>query len=225
MDPNQKKPLSPEIQAALLRKPEGEGADEIFAYMNRGNVVLYPQILQACKELDARAILELGPGNGVLIPGLLQQFPQAQYTGIDYSETCIEAARAANAHLPQEKINLVLGDISTMPFEDATFDLVLGVNVIYFWESAHNTLKEIQRVMKPGASLILGYRPAHRLGKLEFTHYGFTLYEIESWEKLLREAGFERIQSFKHKEADRFTDAGVLEMECVVSCATKSTAS
>jgi SAM-dependent methyltransferase len=222
MDPNQKKQLTPEEQAALLRKPEGEGANEIFAYMNRGTVVLYPQMLLACKDLDARAILELGPGNGVLIPGLLEQFPQAQYTGIDYSETCIEAARAANAHMPLEKINLVLGDISTMPFEDANFDLVLGVNVIYFWESAHKTLLEIHRVMKPGARLLLGFRPAHKLGRMEFTRYGFTLYEVSEWEKYMAEAGFKDIQSLLFKEADRFTAEGLLEMECVVCSGNKA---
>lgn len=221
MDPNQKKPLSAEEQARLLRKPAGDKAEEIFAYMNRGNVVLYPEILRACGRFSVDSILELGPGNGVLIPSLLEQFPHANYTGIDYAEDCIKAAAAANPAVPQERMQLVLGDMTHMPFEDASFDLVLGVNVIYFWESAEAALAEIYRVMRPNAALVLGYRPAHRLGKLPFTQFGFTLYEATELEQLLRHAGFEEIASQSFKEADRFTPDGVLEMECIVSTARK----
>jgi hypothetical protein len=57
---------------------------------------------------------------------------------------------------------------------------------------------------------------------MEFTRYGFTLYEVSEWEKYMAEAGFKDIQSLLFKEADRFTAEGLLEMECVVCSGNKA---
>ena len=41
-----------------------------------------------------------------------------------------------------------------LPFENASFDKILAVNVIYFWRDAAAVVKEIRRVLRPGGHLL-----------------------------------------------------------------------
>lgn len=43
------------------------------------------------------------------------------------------------------------GSAEKLPYEDNKFDLVTAVETVYFWPNLPNCLKEVKRVMKPGA--------------------------------------------------------------------------
>ncbi|MCK1544448.1 class I SAM-dependent methyltransferase [Bradyrhizobium sp. 179] len=53
----------------------------------------------------------------------------------------IEAARA----------EVILATVESLPFADNFFDKVLCVHVLYFWKDFDVSLREIARVLKPGA--------------------------------------------------------------------------
>jgi ubiquinone/menaquinone biosynthesis C-methylase UbiE len=65
-----------------------------------------------------------------------------------------------------------------LPFGDASFDKALAVNAMQVWPDAMAGLREMRRVMKPGATIALGFTPysGHPNAGLPETHMaaGFT---------------------------------------------------
>lgn len=214
--------FTPDEQAAQLRKPHGEKAVEIMDYMNRGNQVLYPLALEALQLKPGVRVLEIGQGNGPLVHLILASGFGITYSGIDYSPDSVRLAKEKNASFVENGSAIFLeGLISKMPFEDNSFDCILGINVVYFWDTPKVELTEIYRVLKPGGRLVFGYRPKDKLQKLPFTNRGFVHYHPADLEKLIRETGFDHVHSNRYKEADREIDGQRFTMDSIVTVAGK----
>ena len=177
-----------EEQAAQLRKPSGSGAAGIAAYMAAQNAALYEAVFRAMDLQPGMQVLELGPGEAPLAGRIAAAAAPGAYTGIDYSPEMVSMATERWKHA--DGLQFVQGEIGHMPFADASFDTVLGVNVVYFWDQPGTELGEIRRVMKAGASLVLGYRPKNKMAVIPFTAHGFHLYDEAELEALLRAHGF-----------------------------------
>jgi SAM-dependent methyltransferase len=95
-------------------------------------------------------ILEVGCGPGANIWYLAREGFDAH--GIDGSETAIKRCRE---RLAAEGLHATLhvGGISTLPYDDATFDAVLDIECLYAnsLADARRIMNEIVCVMKPGA--------------------------------------------------------------------------
>jgi ubiquinone/menaquinone biosynthesis C-methylase UbiE len=210
-------PFTPEQQAAQLRKPHGEGADAIAAYMRDLNRDLYSHVVKLLVPAAKASILELGFGEGIVPELLIQQNTTLHYTGIDFSEEMVKMATAK--HIPGA--NFLLGEVAAMPFADQTVDIVFGINVVYFWETPEKELSEILRVLKPGGLLMLGYRPKTYMQAIPFTQFGFTLYETTGLESLLAKNGFEKISTETTEEPDRIISGKLKPMQHAVTLAKK----
>ncbi|MGB9113828.1 class I SAM-dependent methyltransferase [Bradyrhizobium sp.] len=53
-------------------------------------------------------------------------------------------------------MQLVEGDAERLPFDDATFDVVVAVTVLCFVQDAEHAVTEIARVLKPEGRLVIG---------------------------------------------------------------------
>ena len=192
-------PFTPEQQAAQLRKPHGEGAEAIAAYMRDLNRALYDHVVKLLSTAKEKQLLELGFGEGIVPEMVNQQHEKMHYTGIDFSDEMVNMANAKN--IPGA--NFLLGEVAQMPFESNVFDVCFGINVVYFWENPGRELAEILRVLKPGGVLMLGYRPKTYMQAIPFTQFGFTLYETYEMESLLAKQGFVKITTETEAEPDR----------------------
>jgi len=96
-------------------------------------------------------ILELGAGNGALWSQNLDKLPQGLTIVLsDISEGIL--ADAKNEIGDNSEFQYVVFDAQKIPFADNTFDLVIANHMLFYCKDIPKTLKEVRRVMKPGAS-------------------------------------------------------------------------
>ena len=104
------------------------------------------------------AVLELGFGPGVIIQRLAGMAPSGRVAGVDQSQEMLAQASARNATAIQSKrVDLSCGSVEDLPFADNTFDKVIAINSMQVWPDAMLGLREVRRVMKPGARIALGF--------------------------------------------------------------------
>ena len=102
-------------------------------------------------------ILDLGTGAGLLALAIVRRWPRTNVVGLDGSTGMLAVALAAAerelAEAEQARIEFVTGQASRLPFEDASFDLVLSSFVLQLVPHRPSALAEARRVLRPGGRL------------------------------------------------------------------------
>lgn len=105
---------------------------------------------------DSGSVLDVGAGGGQLALDIAARRPKVRVTGLDLSpdqvERATERARAAGLGA---RVSFVQGSALELPFEDASFDLVVSVASIKHWPDQRKGLSECVRVMAPGGRLFV----------------------------------------------------------------------
>jgi ubiquinone/menaquinone biosynthesis C-methylase UbiE len=119
--------------------------------------------VRACELLEIAAddsILEVGFGAGDTIEHVSQLVPAGRVAGVDPSPGMVAEARARNAEaIGRGRVDLRQGSVESLPFDDNCFDGALSINAMQVWPDAVAGLREIRRVMRPGAMIALGFTP------------------------------------------------------------------
>jgi ubiquinone/menaquinone biosynthesis C-methylase UbiE len=103
-------------------------------------------------------VLEVGFGPGAVIDYLSNLTPSGHVAGIDQSWEMHEQARARNINsIEAGHVDLRHGSVDSLPFDDNEFDETLAINSMQVWPDTLTGLREIRRVMKPGAKIALGF--------------------------------------------------------------------
>lgn len=103
--------------------------------------------LQLVKPGD---VLDIASGNGVLAELLA---PRAKrYICLDSNPRVVAAARTRLASF--RNVEVIQGDMHTMSFPDASFDLVLLMHALTYADAPAAVLAESARVLRPGGQLI-----------------------------------------------------------------------
>ena len=147
----------PSIPAGNPAKPEGEDGRALLARMNGGH---HEQLavwgLTHLEFPPSATMLDIGCGGGANLKRLLARAKNGHACGIDYSplsvelsrETCAEEIEAGTAAITQ-------ADVTRLPFEDDTFDIITAFETVYFWQDMFEALNEIHRVIKPGGRFLI----------------------------------------------------------------------
>ncbi len=151
-------PLGRKLLMRMFGRPEGvlgRLGGVIMARMNRDAAA------QVIEMLDFRPddkVLEVGFGPGVAIQLLLHRVPGGSVAGIDYSQEMVRQAAVRNAvALRNRRVDLRYGSAERLPFAEETFDKALAINSMQTWPDARAGLREIQRVLKHGGNVALGF--------------------------------------------------------------------
>ena len=96
---------------------------------------------------EPNSIIDVGSGTGSLTFALANRFPAAEITGIDYSQTYVDFARAQT---PTDHIKFEQGDAAALPYSDHEFDCALSLLVLNFVPDAEKAAHEMARVTKRG---------------------------------------------------------------------------
>jgi SAM-dependent methyltransferase len=124
--------------------------DEIEAehWWFQGRRKLFAGVLRRFGAREDSRILDAGTSSGTKLR-MLRDGGYIDFRGLEISPVAIEIC-ARKGLGPIER-----GDICNMPFEDARFDFVLATDIIEHVERDDLALREILRVLKPGAHCLL----------------------------------------------------------------------
>lgn len=179
--------------ASQLSHPKGEMGIEVGLQMNRNNATMIHPTIESLRLLGGEHILELGHGNGSHIPDLLSQANDLHYTGLEISELMHHEARKSEA--PERSnvdFHLYPGDL--FPFDDNSFDRIMTVNTVYFWNDPHTVVREMHRVLRPGGSVHITFGQKTTMESLPFTKYGFQHYDTPKMKILLMTLPWQSIE-------------------------------
>lgn len=119
---------------------------------------------RAIARLEVRpedSVLDVGTGHGRSLGLLARRATRGSVVGVDDSELMIGIARRRNrCAIAAGRVRVERTCSRTLPFADVSFDKVLSVHTLNFWDPAEPHLAEIRRVLKPGGQLVLAFRPA-----------------------------------------------------------------
>lgn len=107
------------------------------------------------------SLLEIGIGTGRIALPLLAA--GVNVTGVDIAPRMVERLRAKYAEQHERLAGLAWGmlrveiaNMTALPFDVATFDVVLGVHVLHLVPAWREALDEALRVLRPGGIVLLG---------------------------------------------------------------------
>jgi len=99
-------------------------------------------------------VLDLGSGAGTdSLVAALQVGSGGSVTGIDMTQEMVEKARAGAAALGLGNVTFVEGEAEGLPFDDASFDVVISNGVIDLIPDKELVFSSIHRVLAPGGRI------------------------------------------------------------------------
>ena len=143
-----------------------------------------------------KKLLDVGCASGWFLSQLLASHPQLTYSGIDVYK---DGIRYAKKNYPD--IRFGIADAHKLPYKNASFDVVICMNVLEHAVDPKTIVKEIKRVAKKDAIVIIGMDSENTLFKLTWTawkllkgrvwkHAHLHAFSIKNLEKLFKECGF-----------------------------------
>jgi SAM-dependent methyltransferase len=108
---------------------------------------LFEAVLDAAGVGPGTTVLDVGCGSGLTL--VLAGQRGAIPAGLDVSPGLLKIARD---RLPHAELNE--GDMEALPFQDAAFDAVTGVNAFQFAGDPRRALREAARVTRPGGCVV-----------------------------------------------------------------------
>lgn len=153
-------------------------------------------------------ILDIGCGGGRTVGKLALAAHQGKVYGVDHSEASLSLATKTNASkVAAGQIQIVTGSVSQLPFPDGMFDLATAVETHFFWPSLPNDVREVVRVLKPGATFVIiaeVFKGAPgtmaRAVEKKAPKYGMTLLTPDEHHELLEAAGLGNVEVFTKPE-------------------------
>lgn len=161
--------------------------------MNRANKVMYHGIIKNINLSKDMKILDVGFGNGYLEKLIYKEVPCSIY-GIDISEDMVKIASKNNKKgIANGDIHLSVGDCCKLIFENHSFDTVITMNTIYFWEDTIQGLQEVYRVLKENGVFYNAVLTKESLDKVFYTKNGFKKFEKSEYAEMGKQVGFKKI--------------------------------
>jgi SAM-dependent methyltransferase len=123
-----------------------EGRDAADRY----SLQLYRQVAGAI-DLSGRDVLEVGSGRGGGASYVMRTLHPRSMTGVDFSS---RAAAFCQRFYDVPGLRFRHGDAEKLPFDDASFDVVINVESSHCYGSMPRFLSEVARVLRPGGHLL-----------------------------------------------------------------------
>jgi ubiquinone/menaquinone biosynthesis C-methylase UbiE len=104
--------------------------------------------------------LEIGSGTGYFSLNLVQQGLIDRLTATDISPGMLTQLASTATTLRLQNVTTVVTEAEALPFEDASFDLVLGHAVLHHIPDLDRAFAEFRRVLRPGGYIVFAGEPS-----------------------------------------------------------------
>ena len=104
----------------------------------------------------ARRVLDVGCGTGTMAVEAVRRWPGVELDAVDASAGMLEIAEREADRLPaadRRRLRHRQARADDLPFDDGAFDLALSAFVLQLVPSRYRALREMRRVLRPGARL------------------------------------------------------------------------
>ncbi len=187
--------LTPDEWARQLGNPKGEIGLAVVEKVYESNSKSSVQAVATLGLHPNDHVLEVGFGNGRMVPEVLKQAEGLRYAGLDLSPTMVaEAERFNGALVTAGQASFYLGSAEHMPFPDRLFNCIFSIGVAHFWSTPSLALSESFRVLRPGGLSMIGCLHPRTAPPFARPDNGFYLRDAAEWEALHRAAGFVHVQ-------------------------------
>ena len=116
--------------------------------------VLQPKIFENVDLSGASKILEIGSGVGAQTEILLNKYPKAHVTGVEYSQVQLDTSVAyITSKFEKERFSFYQMDAQNMSFEENTFDAIYICWVLEHIPNPQKVIDECYRVLKKGGRI------------------------------------------------------------------------
>lgn len=111
------------------------------------------RIVRQARPAPADAALDVACGPGLLVCALAKQVRHA--TGIDLTPAMLEQARRVQQEQGLTNVTWDQGDVTAMPYADATFDVVTCRFAFHHFPDPLAVLREMRRVCRAGGRVVV----------------------------------------------------------------------
>jgi ubiquinone/menaquinone biosynthesis C-methylase UbiE len=129
--------------------------------------------------------LEIGAGTGYFTLNLMQAGVIAKATCTDISPGMLRTLEA-NAEELGLDVETAACDAAELPFEDASFDLVLGHAVLHHLPALERCFAEFARVLRPGGTLFFAGEPSRQGDRIAAVPKRAAVHAAPLWRRAVR---------------------------------------
>jgi ubiquinone/menaquinone biosynthesis C-methylase UbiE len=150
--------------AAIKQKQQATWASGDFAVVGTTLQIVGESLAEAIDLRAGERVLDVAAGNGNATLAAARRF--AQVTSTDYVPALLDKGRE-RALAEGLSVRFQTADVEDLPFQDASFDVVLSTYGCMFAPDHVRTANEMMRVLRPGGRMgLANWTPAGLIGRL-----------------------------------------------------------
>ena len=129
--------------------------------------------------------LEIGAGTGYFTLNMLQDGVVREATATDISPGMLDALQANAARIAVD-VETVACDAEKLPFDDESFDLVLGHAVLHHIPHLDRAFAEFLRVLRPGGQILFAGEPSRTGDRIAAYPKRAAMRTAPLWRRIMR---------------------------------------
>mgnify|MGYP001212192836 CR=1 FL=1 len=182
--------------ALQLSQPHGAIGRVVGPLLDCGNAAAIRGACDATGAARGQVVADVGFGGGAGLSALLARVaPGGIVHGIELSPAMLDRAR--RRHRDAVRLGHLMlhpGDLRSLPLPDAALHALVTVNTFYFVPDLPPVCAELNRVLRPEGTAVVGIADPATMEKIPYTAYRFVIRPVDEVCRGLESAGLELVE-------------------------------